>query len=681
MLSVYTKDGFIPIETRQNYYYLMNYDGFHQLSFDVSVNDEVNRYLINEAIIKNEDNRFLIKDINRRTQNVTITCELDMDEWKKTIFFDTANDTRFQTKSLGDILSVIKPTGWTTSNSGIKTIKRTPELKDATPYDVLVSLEELFGVVFDINVLNKEIKVIDPDEFVYDGLYATRELNMKGVTWQGSSTDFCTKLFAYGKTDDNGNTVNIASVNNGKEYIENHTYTDKIITLVWRDERYTDPQSLYDDAKKKLDKLCIPTMSYDVSIYDLSQINKDYDFLQFGLYKLVKTMINEDLSITQKVVTYKKYYDKSDKNVVTLSNEQQKFTSKVSSLIGGDTNEIIHGSFLDQAKKESASIINEFATKGHKYETESETYYLDKLPKESAKCVMRMNLGGIGFSTNGWAGPYVTAWTIDGRFNADFISTGTLKAIRIEAAEIVGGNININDTFKVDENGKVTLRKGYLNIADKFIVDENGKLKCIDGEFSGKIVGGSIIGKTTINVGTDLIVGNNIYLNKASQGSAKGIYLNDYNSVTFNGSSQLQLNSSNYAGLLAGNSYTTPQDYSSVGAFKDTASMNVVDGNSQTSFTLIQGSIFSSTNITVSSDRRKKENIHEIDLTSLFDILKVYEFNYKGSNQKTVGVIAQDFIGTKFEDIILRKDRDGYYSVDYNVILMAVAQLLKKVIK
>lgn len=469
MLSVYTKDGFIPIETRQNYYYLMNYDGFHQLSFDVSVNDEVNRYLINEAIIKNEDNRFLIKDINRRTQNVTITCELDMDEWKKTIFFDTANDTRFQTKSLGDILSVIKPTGWTTSNSGIKTIKtikRTPELKDATPYDVLVSLEELFGVVFDINVLNKEIKVIDPDEFVYDGLYATRELNMKGVTWQGSSTDFCTKLFAYGKTDDNGNTVNIASVNNGKEYIENHTYTDKIITLVWRDERYTDPQSLYDDAKKKLDKLCIPTMSYDVSIYDLSQINKDYDFLQFGLYKLVKTMINEDLSITQKVVTYKKYYDKSDKNVVTLSNEQQKFTSKVSSLIGGDTNEVIHGSFLDQAKKESASIINEFATKGHKYETESETYYLDKLPKESAKCVMRMNLGGIGFSTNGWAGPYVTAWTIDGRFNADFISTGTLKAIRIEAAEIVGGT---------------------MNIAGKFIVDENGKLKCTDGDFTGRI--------------------------------------------------------------------------------------------------------------------------------------------------------------------------------------------------
>nr|DAG86795.1 MAG TPA: tail protein [Caudoviricetes sp.] len=466
MLSVYTKEGFIPIETRQDYYYLMNYDGFHQLSFDVSVNDSISKHLINEAVIQNEDNRFLIKDINRRTKNITVTCELDMDEWKQTIFFDTAADVRFQTKLLGDILNVIKPNGWNISNAGIRTIKRTPELKDCTPYDVLVSLENTFNVVFDINVIKREVHVIDPEQFEYDGLYATPELNMKGVTWQGSSSDFCTRLFAYGKQDDNGNTTNISSVNGGKEYIEDHTYTDKVITLVWRDERYTDPQSLYDDARKKLDILCIPKMSYDISIYDLSQMNKEYDFLQFGLYKMVKTIVNEDVSILQRVVTYKKYYDKQDKNVITLSNEQQKFTSKVSNILGGSTNEIIHGSFLEQAQKESAAIINAFATKGHRYETESETYFLDKLPKEAAKYVMRMNLGGIAFSQNGWAGPYTTAWTIDGKFNADFISTGTLQAIKI-----LGGSINIGD--------------------GKFTVGSNGKMKCIEGEFSGKITSAS----------------------------------------------------------------------------------------------------------------------------------------------------------------------------------------------
>lgn len=109
MLSVFTENGFIPIETRQDYYLTMKHDGFHNLSFDVSNKDPIVKYLKNEAIIQNEDNRFLIKNINRRTQNMTLSCELDMDEWKETIFFDTTVDERFKTKLLADILEVIKP--------------------------------------------------------------------------------------------------------------------------------------------------------------------------------------------------------------------------------------------------------------------------------------------------------------------------------------------------------------------------------------------------------------------------------------------------------------------------------------------------------------------------------------------------------------------------------------------
>ena len=65
----------------------------------------------------------------------------------------------------------------------------------------------------------------------------------------------------------------------------------------------------------------------------------------------------------------------------------------------------------------------------------------------------------------------------------------------------------------------------------------------------------------------------------------------------------------------------------------------------------------------------------------ILNYLNVYEFNYKGSKRKTVGVIAQDFIGTPYEDIILSKNEKGYYSVDYNVINMAIAQYIKKVMK
>lgn len=41
--------------------------------------------------------------------------------------------------------------------------------------------------------------------------------------------------------------------------------------------------------------------------------------------------------------------------------------------------------------------------------------------------VLRINANGIGFSSNGVDGPFYSAWTIDGSFNADYINTGILR--------------------------------------------------------------------------------------------------------------------------------------------------------------------------------------------------------------------------------------------------------------
>ena len=57
-----------------------------------------------------------------------------------------------------------------------------------------------------------------------------------------------------------------------------------------------------------------------------------------------------------------------------------------------------------------------------------EILILDKPDIAQAASVIRLNKNGIGFSTTGYEGPYTTAWTIDGDFVADFITTGTLNA-------------------------------------------------------------------------------------------------------------------------------------------------------------------------------------------------------------------------------------------------------------
>lgn len=80
MLEIYTKEGWLPITNRQNYYTAYEYDGTQTLCFDISPSDEMYRYIANETPVRNEENRYLIKDINKRKTACTITCSLDMDE-------------------------------------------------------------------------------------------------------------------------------------------------------------------------------------------------------------------------------------------------------------------------------------------------------------------------------------------------------------------------------------------------------------------------------------------------------------------------------------------------------------------------------------------------------------------------------------------------------------------------
>jgi hypothetical protein len=65
------------------------------------------------------------------------------------------------------------------------------------------------------------------------------------------------------------------------------------------------------------------------------------------------------------------------------------------------------------------------------------------------------------------------------------------------------------------------------------------------------------------------------------------------------------------------------------------------------------------------SDIQYKENVHLVGVSN--SGLNIYEFNYKNEEGLYQGVIAQELIGTQFEDV-LSKNSEGLYEVDYNKI-------------
>ena len=85
---------------------------------------------------------------------------------------------------------------------------------------------------------------------------------------------------------------------------------------------------------------------------------------------------------------------------------------------------------------------------------------------DTATKVWRWNLSGLGYSSTGYSGTYGTAMTIDGAINADFITTGKLSAVDIEA---------VND--QTGYYTKINTSTGNLtwNMAQS-ILDTNGNL-------------------------------------------------------------------------------------------------------------------------------------------------------------------------------------------------------------
>lgn len=126
-----------------------------------------------------------------------------------------------------------------------------------------------------------------------------------------------------------------------------------------------------------------------------------------------------------------------------------------------------------------------------------EILIMDTPDVETAKKVWRWNQGGLGYSKNGYNGPYATAITQDGKIVADFITAGTMLANIIKGGTLtLGGSGNGNGVCRVlDASGNeiatlnssgVSIKKGSMNIDASGTSQEAVKVS-IDTGLSGYI--------------------------------------------------------------------------------------------------------------------------------------------------------------------------------------------------
>lgn len=179
------------------------------------------------------------------------------------------------------------------------------------------------------------------------------------------------------------------------------------------------------------------------------------------------TIRHSALGITAKSKVIKTVYDSlAEKYVsITLGTAKSNFVNTVGDIktaLSEVKNKTEHFPLLiNTAVKNATSlitgqnggyvVINTNSVSGQPYEL----LILDAPTIESAVNVWRWNVGGLGFSKNGYNGPYETAITSDGQIVADFITSGSLTANIIKAGVISSFD---NSSWWDLESGEVHLK-------------------------------------------------------------------------------------------------------------------------------------------------------------------------------------------------------------------------------
>lgn len=179
------------------------------------------------------------------------------------------------------------------------------------------------------------------------------------------------------------------------------------------------------------------------------------------------TIRHSALGITAKSKVIKTVYDSlAEKYVsITLGTAKSNFVNTVGDIkteLSEVKNKTEHFPLLiNTAVKNATSlitcqnggyvVINTNSVSGQPYEL----LILDAPTIEGAVNVWRWNVGGLGFSKNGYNGPYETAITSDGQIVADFITSGTLTANIIKAGVISSFD---NSSWWDLESGEVHLK-------------------------------------------------------------------------------------------------------------------------------------------------------------------------------------------------------------------------------
>ena len=454
-----------------DFYICEKSNGLDELIFNMSIYDDNYPHVLEEAVIEYEQ-PYLVKAIDAGASTAKIKCQLNLDALKAELKLGYSNNSATLQQTVDGVL----PSGWLFVDNSGSTISRTIE-GNYTPLEVIQQCVNTYGVVFRFDVSAKIVRAYTLSAFQPLGAFASRELNLTEINFKGKSTDFFTRLYAYGKDG-----LSFADINDGKPYVEYHGYTDKVICAYWQDERYTIKENLLAAAQAAVKTGGSPDRSYECTVYDLAATNPEmYSWQDFSLFSVVRLIDDiKEIALDYQVVEYWRYPNYPEKNVVTLSSTAPKIQTTVKNIKAEIENP--NSSF----RQNMQALIDNMAASiagydgGNMLITQNSDgkpngiKIMDTEDEATAQKILWLNLNGITYSHNGANGPYDSVWSFEQNgFVADWIVAGTMLANVIKGGTLtLGGSGNGNGVCNVLNSAGKTV----VTLSNEGCVINGGKL-------------------------------------------------------------------------------------------------------------------------------------------------------------------------------------------------------------
>lgn len=395
--------------------------GLKNLSFSYPITDELANKVQGECYIQTADYEFVVKEVNKESNDwfsVFAKPNIEALSGKPHLHFEG-----LESKAADIIrLALGADTGWTVQEIDKIDKRRTIRKETGSTLDIINDVAKVFMIEIEFDTLNKKIKIYNK-RGADKGAFFINSLNLKKLSQQANTYDFITRLIPIGKDD-----LRITAANNGKEYIDNFQYSNKVIAQYWVDKRYTDVNSLLEDARAKLDELSKPVISYSAEVLTFNT--------PIALGDTITLIDNiKGVRDVQRVVKFKEYPLTPEKNTIEIANrtlsfaEQQAALDEAAQIVGDITTDsgTIDGSKIEGLPEVDTTIPDGSIT-SDKLAVNSIT-----ADKVAAGAITADKLAANSITTD--------------KLTAGAITTDKISAGAITAAKIAAGTITANSAI------------------------------------------------------------------------------------------------------------------------------------------------------------------------------------------------------------------------------------------